>query len=68
MVGADDMSRARRALEDRALRFAFYDGAVGELCPGDEEVLWALNVKRGVLTSFQNSMRQLDREEQLKEV
>eukprot|EP00916_Digyalum_oweni_P025904 GHVL01042641.1.p1 GENE.GHVL01042641.1~~GHVL01042641.1.p1 ORF type:complete len:511 (+),score=24.16 GHVL01042641.1:148-1680(+) len=63
MVNADDMSRARRALEGQSLRFAFHDGAVGELCPGDDEDIWALNIKRGVLTSFQNSMRQLDREE-----
>lgn len=68
MVGADDMSTARRALEEQPLRFAFYDGAVGEVCPGEGEGLWALNIKRGVLTSFQNSMRQRERDELVQEV
>lgn len=68
MVTADNLSLARRALEARTLRFAFYDGVVGELCPEDAEDLWALNMKRGVLASFQNSMRQLDHEEHIREV
>jgi hypothetical protein len=68
MVYTDDMSRARRALEGQSLRFAFLDGAVDEICPYEDEDLWALNVKRGVLTAFQNSMRQLEKEEHVQEV
>lgn len=67
MVFPGDMSRARRSLERQSLRFAFHDGLVADLCPDTDEDLWALNMKRGVLTSFQNSMRHLDREEHVLE-
>lgn len=61
-------SPARRSLEKRPLIFAFYDGTVGEVCPDEQDDVWALNIKRGVLTAFQNSMQVLDRDEQIEEV
>ncbi|KAL8574007.1 hypothetical protein ACOMHN_029454 [Nucella lapillus] len=67
MVDVGDAAGFRRALESRSLRFAFYDGAVGDVCPEDDELMWALNIKRGVLSSFQTSMRQMEQEEQMQE-
>jgi len=46
----------KRALETRPLRFSFQDGRVQELCTTTEESEWVLNLKRGVLSAFQNSM------------
>ncbi|XP_058818906.1 uncharacterized protein LOC131681859 [Topomyia yanbarensis] len=42
------------------LRFAFHDGLVSEICHEEEEPVWTLNLKRGILSSFQNSMPRFD--------
>lgn len=42
------------------LKFAFHDGVVGEICHEEEEPVWTLNLKRGILSSFQNSMPRFD--------
>ncbi|XP_034189232.2 apolipoprotein lipid transfer particle [Osmia lignaria lignaria] len=47
-------------LERYTLRFAFDDGRVDELCPDKREPIWALNLKRGVLSMLQNTMHRLD--------
>lgn len=47
-------------LERYALRFAFDDGLIHELCPDRREPVWSLNLKRGVLSMLQNSMRRFD--------
>ncbi|XP_052130120.1 apolipophorins-like, partial [Frankliniella occidentalis] len=46
----------KEQLEARPLQFAFQDGVVDELCPAAGDTVWALNIKRGVLSAFQNSM------------
>lgn len=46
------------ALQKSSLHFSFQDGTVDELCPGDDPV-WVLNIKRGILSAFQNTMRDL---------
>ncbi|XP_050403910.2 uncharacterized protein LOC126819756 [Patella vulgata] len=51
-----DNSEFRMALEANTLRFAFQDGAVEELCPVEGDRPWILNIKRGVLSTFQNTM------------
>lgn len=38
------------------LRFGFVDGKIVSVCPADDEPRWALNFKRAVLSTFQNSM------------
>jgi hypothetical protein len=48
------------ALEQHPLRFAFDDGEVRELCPAPSDEVWALNIKRGVLSMFQNTMLRFD--------
>ncbi|GLH12110.1 Uncharacterized protein GBIM_16860 [Gryllus bimaculatus] len=42
------------------LRFSFHDGIISELCPAANETSWVLNLKRGILSTFQNSMRRFD--------
>lgn len=42
------------------LRFAFHDGTVSEICHEEDEPVWTLNLKRGILSSFQNTMPRFD--------
>ena len=48
------------ALQQNDLRFAFLDGQVENISPNQEETAWVLNVKRGILSTLQNSMDALD--------
>ncbi|XP_029653133.1 uncharacterized protein LOC115226285 isoform X2 [Octopus sinensis] len=50
------------ALMKQGLRFSFQDGKIEEVCPMSEESTWVLNIKRGILSAFQNSMDDLDRD------
>lgn len=50
----------KESLEKHILRFAFDDGQMRELCPDPGETTWALNLKRGVLSYFQNNMKRFD--------
>ena len=54
-------------LEKHSLRFSFQDGIVAEICPIAGEATWILNIKRGILSAFQNSMDDLSRNQNLKE-
>ena len=47
------------ALERNPLIFAFQDGHVEHMCPASGEESWVLNLKRGILSSMQNSMQNL---------
>ncbi|KAJ9583536.1 hypothetical protein L9F63_022121, partial [Diploptera punctata] len=51
-------SEFSKALEEHSLHFSFQDGTVDELCPSNDPV-WVLNVKRGILSAFQNTMYDL---------
>ena len=48
--------------------FSFQDGRVDELCPSDNEQTWALNIKRAIISAFQNSMDDFSHEQKTKEV
>ncbi|XP_029654055.1 vitellogenin-like, partial [Octopus sinensis] len=50
------------ALMKQGLRFSFQDGKIEEVCPMSEEPTWVLNIKRGILSAFQNTMDDLDRD------
>ncbi|KAK7501815.1 hypothetical protein BaRGS_00006901, partial [Batillaria attramentaria] len=60
MRTAPNSAMAAARLEMKPLRFSFQDGVVAELCPDGDEDTWALNVKRGFLSAFQNGMARLD--------
>ncbi|KAJ8307373.1 hypothetical protein KUTeg_015457 [Tegillarca granosa] len=57
----------QRALEAHPLRFSFQDGEIEEVCPAPGEQTWVLNIKRGMLSMFQNSMDDFSRDQNVKE-
>lgn len=50
----------RKDLEKYELRFAYHDGLISEVCPDDLETTWTLNFKKGILSTFQNTMTRFD--------
>lgn len=58
----------KQALETRTLRFSFVDGHVQSICADQEEPVWVLNIKRGILSAFQNTMETLDEDQRVFEV
>jgi len=53
---AEDLPEFSKALQQYPMRFAFQDGVIESLCPMKNEEPWVLNVKRGIISLFQNSM------------
>lgn len=51
------------ALTKTPLRFGFDDGRVSEVCGSSQEESWVTNFKRGVLSTFQNTMTKFDEDE-----
>ncbi|KAL4235628.1 hypothetical protein ACF0H5_004023 [Mactra antiquata] len=49
-----------QTLSKYPMRFSFQDGNIVSICPHDQEQSWATNIKRGILSSFQNSMSNFD--------
>ena len=70
LFASDDQTYADRdqqkvfakALERFPMRFSFQDGVTEAICPYDEESKWALNLKKGILSAFQNSMDNLEKD------
>ena len=58
----------RRGLEGSALRFSYQDGVVDHVCAGNREEPWTLNIKKGILSAFQNSMDDLSKSQNITEV
>ena len=44
------------------------DGTVDSVCPDSNEKTWALNIKRGILSSLHNTMVSLEGESRRREV
>lgn len=61
-VTSPSTTEFRRKLEASPLRFAFQDGKIENVCSESGEDERVLNVKRGVLSTFQNSMDQLEKD------
>ncbi|XP_067140225.1 vitellogenin-like [Centruroides vittatus] len=58
---ANDISKAKlRELTRHDLPFSFEDGKISEICPAPEEKRNVLNIKRAILSAFQNSMKNFD--------
>lgn len=55
-------------LEHHPLRFAFDDGHVREVCPEAGEAVWSLNLKRGILSMLQNTMKRFDVDRRINEL
>ncbi|XP_014673849.1 PREDICTED: uncharacterized protein LOC106814086 [Priapulus caudatus] len=58
----------KQALEEEQLRFAFQNGRIDDICPTAGEKTWALNIKRGILSAFQNSMSNLNEDSHVTEM
>ncbi len=56
------------ALQRAPLRFSFQDGRVESVCSREDEDAWVLNIKRGILSAFQNSMTTFNADQTLQEV
>ncbi|RUS74819.1 hypothetical protein EGW08_017409 [Elysia chlorotica] len=59
LKAADGEDNFRRGLEASALRFSYGDGAVEHICTATREEPWVMNVKKGILSAFQNNMDDL---------
>lgn len=41
------------------MAFSFVDGQIDSICPEADDETWAVNIKRGILSAFQNTMTTL---------
>lgn len=55
------------AMQRYDLRFSFQDGIIDNICPTEDEEPWVLNIKRGILSTLQNSMDNLETSQTLSE-
>ncbi|XP_078237684.1 vitellogenin [Pogona vitticeps] len=46
----------RKVLEQHPLLFCFHNGKILKIFPQEREPIWALNIKRGILSVFQTSL------------
>lgn len=56
-----------RQLESQPLRFVFQDGRIESICPSSQDDVRSLNIKKGILSMIQNSMEDLENNEQVQE-
>ena len=61
--GSQNSEELATHLTKSPLRFGFDDGKITNICSAEHEEDWVLNFKRGVLSSFQNSMEELAKED-----
>ena len=62
-----DYQTFKNELEKNILTFGFDNGQIKDICYSSHEQLWALNIKKGILSSFQQSMTTFDRSENVTE-
>lgn len=63
-----NQAELRAALERYSLRFSYQDGRVDNVCPSEGETPRALNVKKAILSMLQNSMKELEVNEDVNEL
>lgn len=54
-----DVSKFRSTLQDKPMSFAFVDGEIQSVCPRSDDEPWAVNVRRAILSTLQNTMASL---------
>jgi len=64
---APNSHQFRRALEQQPMHFSFQDGHIEDVCVNEEDPTWVANIKKAVLSSFQNSMQDLQIDENVSE-
>src|SRR5271156_3572649 len=51
-----DSEALSRELEMRPLQFSYQNGKIESICSDEQNSVWVLNVKRGLLSMLQNTM------------
>ncbi|XP_060075290.1 apolipophorins-like [Ylistrum balloti] len=64
---SEGSKRFKDDLEQHELKFSFQNGIIDRICASPNESIWVLNVKRGILSVFQNSMENFNQDKTLKE-
>ena len=65
---AEGLNPFAEGLEKYPLTFSLQDGEVEHLCPSEDEEPWSLNIKRGIISSMQNSMKNVKVSQKIFEV
>ena len=63
-----DVELLRERLQQHPMRFAWVDGSIERVCQEDDDHVFAVNIKRGILSSIQNSMTSFDSPREIEEV
>lgn len=63
-----DVQLLRDRLQQYPLRFAWIDGKIERVCQEEDDHVFAVNVKRGILSSLQNTMRSFDMPDVIQDV
>ena len=58
LEGSSRTTEFASALTKNVLKFGLQDGEVTEVCGQIEEPTWVINFKKGLLSTFQNSMKE----------
>ena len=64
----DDVELLRQRVQQYPTRFAWVDGKIERVCQEEDEHVMSVNIKRGILSSLQNSMTSFDMPEEITEV
>ena len=62
-----DVTTFIEALQQNSLNFGFDNGRVRDVCTTSQDPLWVTNLKKGILSSFQQSVSSLQMSENVTE-
>ena len=63
LVGSSKSQEFAQELTKRSIRFSLQNGIVESVCATEDEPAWVLNFKKGIISSLQNSMNNLEENE-----
>ena len=66
-MDTNSFSQFAEALQKNSISFGFENGRIGDVCYTSEDMLWVVNIKKGIMSSFQQSMSSFDRSENVTE-
>jgi len=68
LTGVPDPTELQQQLESNPLNFGSFDGKILGVCPAENEEVWALNVKKSILSGLQMTARDLTQATNVNEV